>query len=152
MKTINEIEFWIPGKPATAGSKKAFGTKSGKAIIVDDAEKRSRPWRALAVDRASQLMGQSPLMLGPLAITVVFRLERPKDHYGTGRNENLVKDNAPHWHSTRPDLLKMTRLLEDSLTGIVWKDDAQIAVENLRKEYTAGAPGTKVLVQPAPKW
>jgi Holliday junction resolvase RusA-like endonuclease len=38
---------------------------------------------------------------------------------------------------TRPDLLKLTRLLEDACSGIIWRDDAQISDELLMKRYAA---------------
>ena len=40
-----------------------------------------------------------------------------------------------------PDVLKLARGVEDALTGIVWRDDAQIVNESLNKVVGAAAPG-----------
>ena len=39
-----KIEFTIVGKPATAGSKRAFRLKTGRVVVTDDCA-RSKPWR-----------------------------------------------------------------------------------------------------------
>ena len=39
---------------------------------------------------------------------------------------------------TQLALLKLTRAVEDALTGLVWRDDAQVVDEVLSKRY--GAP------------
>jgi Holliday junction resolvase RusA-like endonuclease len=35
----------------------------------------------------------------------------------------------------KPDVLKLARAVEDALTGILYRDDAQIVTEVLRKRY-----------------
>lgn len=50
--------------------------------------------------------------------------------------------------ATRPDVLKLARCAEDSLTGIVWRDDAQIVEEHLFKYW--GEPArVEIEIKPA---
>ncbi len=46
----------------------------------------------------------------------------------------------------RPDLDKLCRACLDSLTGIVWRDDAQVVRLEASKDY--GAPGVMIWVEP----
>lgn len=126
--------FVVYGVPATAGSKKGFvNQKTGRVIITDDS-KRSRPWKALVTDAAIEAIGEQELLTGPLELRLSFYLIRPKGHYGV----KGVRPSAPRFPTVKPDLLKLARAVEDALSGIVYRDDAQIAVEVLTKDY--GAP------------
>ena len=35
----------------------------------------------------------------------------------------------------RPDATKLVRAVEDALTGLVWRDDAQVVIQTVRKRY-----------------
>lgn len=65
---------------------------------------------------------------GPVKVTMHFVCKRPKSHYRTGRYAHLLKDSAPLWKATSPDLSKLIRSTEDALTTAgVWHDDRQVA-------------------------
>jgi Holliday junction resolvase RusA-like endonuclease len=129
----------VIGRPQPAGSKRAFpirraGQVTGVAV-VDDA-KRSRPWKdSVAAAANMALAGSGDQMLGPLELIVDFYLARPAGHYGTGRNAGTVRPSAPAWPTTRPDATKLVRAVEDALTGLVWRDDAQVVCQTVRKHY-----------------
>lgn len=72
---------------------------------------------------------------GPIKLHIIFYLPRPQSHYRTGKNSEVLKENAPLWHEKRPDGLKLRRSVEDALTGIAWIDDSQIAVGTEEKRY-----------------
>jgi Holliday junction resolvase RusA-like endonuclease len=44
--------------------------------------------------------------------------------------------------TSRPDLLKHIRALEDALTGVVWRDDSQIIEQHLEKRWGVRAQTT----------
>jgi crossover junction endodeoxyribonuclease RusA len=140
------IEFFVPGTPQPGGSKRAF-VVNGRAVVTEDA-KRNRPWRNEVASRATDAHRGDPLE-GPLALSVTFSMPRPKGHYGTGRNAAALKPNAPRWHTSRPDRTKLLRALEDALTGILWRDDAQVVAGEVRKLY-GRKPGAYVLVEMLP--
>jgi crossover junction endodeoxyribonuclease RusA len=140
---MNAIEFFVPGVPATAGSKRAFYNKhTGKAMIVDTCN--NKPWRG-TVQVFAQQAYSGPLLDGPLRVSLEFQMPRPKGHYRTGKRSNELKDNAPKYHTSKPDVLKMARLVEDALTGVIWKDDSLICVECLSKEYSE-EPGVTIRI------
>jgi Holliday junction resolvase RusA-like endonuclease len=149
------ITFHAAGKPQTAGSKKAFiipipgrpGTsaKDYRAIITDD-NPEGEKWKKIVVSYARAVHTGPPLE-GPLQLDVIFTLERPKGHFGTGKNDGEVKRSAPEFPTTRPDTTKLLRCLEDGLTGILWTDDSQIVAQHVFKVYGT-RQGAQVSVAP----
>jgi Holliday junction resolvase RusA-like endonuclease len=143
--TATSIEFFVPGIPATQGSKRAFYNKAiGRAILVDDC-KRNKDWRGDVKAFALKAVGEAPPASGPVCLRIQFYLPRPKGHFGSGRNADKLRDHAPDWHTKKPDLTKMTRAVEDALKGIAWNDDSQVAVQHIEKVY-GPSPGAKVFI------
>jgi crossover junction endodeoxyribonuclease RusA len=128
------VRFEVLGTAKPAGSKRPFQRGDG-TLGVRDANDDAREWKNLVADRAVQAMAERQPLEGPLAMLITFYMRRPKSHYGTGRNENVLKTNAPGYPSTRPDTLKLTRAVEDALTGIVYRDDGQIAMQLAIRRY-----------------
>ena len=131
------LEFEVLGLAQPAGSKRAFRHPHTGRPIVTDANRKSKPWQAEVKDKAAEAMQLAGLELlcGPLAVEFTFYKPRPKGHYRTGAKAHLLRDSAPVWPSTRPDCLKLARGVEDALTGVVYRDDAQIVDEHLFKRY-----------------
>lgn len=129
------IEFTVLGKPQPAGSKKAFVVR-GRPVIVDDA-KKSRPWKDSVAAAAQDAMIAADLerLEGPLLLEIDFYVARPAGHYGSGRNAGVVKDSAPRFPAVRPDVTKLVRGVEDAMTGLVWRDDAQVVTQTAKKRY-----------------
>lgn len=154
------LAFSVDGTPRPAGSKRAFVPrgKDGKPVMrngrvlttVVDANPKSKDWKTDISLAAKQLRGDLPLLQGPLQVSFTFRLRRPKNHYRTGKNAALLKDDAPQFPICKPDALKLARAVEDALTGIVWVDDAQIVRESLWKVYVGMDEREGVDVQVAP--
>jgi Holliday junction resolvase RusA-like endonuclease len=137
------LSFTVYGNAAPAGSKRHVG---GGRIV--DSSKRSAPWKdqvaqaaALAYANAIGVFApDAPLLDGPLAVRMTFYVPRPKGHYSRrdaigGFVTGALVPSAPAYPTTRPDVLKLARAVEDACTGIVWRDDAQIVSEWLQKRY-----------------
>jgi len=71
----------------------------------------------------------------PLAVAIRFYFTRPKSHFKTGKNSHVMKDTAPLWHTSKPDVDNMAKFLMDSLNKIYWKDDSYIADCWITKQY-----------------
>lgn len=139
------IKFFVPGRAASAGSKRAFKTKDGKVVIAP-ASKFTKPWMDSVKWFAMKKVGSMCLLEGPLILTITFLLSRPKNHYGTGRNAGKLKLSAPPYPMVMPDLTKLVRAVEDALTGIIWKDDKQVVEQHTRKRYR-DKPGAEILIE-----
>jgi len=142
MKTIS---FWVPGLPATAGSKTGFYNKKIKRVIMTPANKKQKPWMAVVRLKAEESY-QGPVLTGPIRLNVVFRMPRPRSHYGTGKNSEILKLSAPAYHTKRPDLTKMARAIEDALTGVIWRDDSQVVKNTTLKGYD-DRPGVEITIE-----
>jgi crossover junction endodeoxyribonuclease RusA len=83
---------------------------------------------------------------GAVAVRVTFRMPRPKSHY---RRDGSLRDDAPYWHSVRPDGDKLGRAVNDALVaGGVFGDDGQVAMLVVRKIWDPGSgAGAEVQVR-----
>lgn len=131
-----ELSFFVPGLPATQGSKVAFRHNVTGRIIQKDSCQRLPSWRARVGRHAARAMDGAPPLTGAVLLELGFFLPRPKSHFGTGRNAEKLKASAPKLPVVKPDLTKMVRAAEDAMAGICWKDDAQVCGQITSKEYT----------------
>ena len=144
-----QIQFWVPGIPATAGSKTPFiykDKKSGKnRVAMSPANKRQKPWMADVKYHAGKEMGLISPLTGAVILKVQFQFMRPRSHFGSGRNAGQVKASAPKYHITKPDLTKLTRAVEDALRGVIYRDDSQVVAQRPTKRYSE-APGALITI------
>lgn len=140
------ISFTIEGIPQPRGSKKALPNRAtGRAMMVDSNPK-SGPWMNAVAHQASRAMNGAPLLAGPLEVCVTFAFPRPKAHYRSGKRSTELRDDAPEWHDKKPDGDKLERAIGDGMTGVVFRDDAQIARWVVEKRYTASSGFCSVVV------
>lgn len=136
------IRFTVYGNPAPQGSK--VRTKWG----MREASKNLMPWREAIVSQIMRDGLQNTRYDGPVSVRVTFWFERPKAHYGRKSGQPYLRDNAPRYKTTAPDLDKLQRSLGDALTqGGVLVDDDQIVVWHAEKKY-ADRAGADVEVIP----
>jgi Holliday junction resolvase RusA-like endonuclease len=143
------VSFVVLGIPRTAGSKRIVplrGKAGGKPILIDDAGAKGVAWKrmvAMAGLVAMRRAGERIIVGQPLAVRFVFFRARPKAHF------DAAGDVKPSHLSAipiaKPDLLKTARAVEDALSGIVWADDALIAMESMERVYGL-TPGVKIEV------
>lgn len=144
------IEFTVFGKPAASGIRPVPIRAAGGVVIGQrladgrnaEQAKRIRSWKSEVAQTAAEHF-RGELLDGPLELELTFYSVRPAGHSGTGRNAGKLKDSAPEFPITRPDALKMARLVEDALQGVIYRDDSQIVDEHLYKRY--GEPARCVI-------
>jgi Holliday junction resolvase RusA-like endonuclease len=144
------IEFTVPGRAEPAGSKRAFPIKRANGTVgvsVTDANPRAKTWQAEVRSQAKDAIQDATLLEGPLELSLTFYLRHPKSHFGTGRNADQLRPSAPGYPTTKPDTTKLVRGVEDALTGVVWRDDAQIVHQVASKFYTRGPERCEVLIR-----
>lgn len=131
------IKIRVFGLPQPGGSKRAFMRKGMKCPIVTDANPKAKGWKAMVADAAVEAVRGNPEypLVVPLEVHFNFFMPRNKGHFGTGKNEKILKPNAPRFHAVKPDCTKLIRSTEDALTNIVWRDDAQIVWQEGVKRY-----------------
>ncbi|TPV96139.1 MAG: RusA family crossover junction endodeoxyribonuclease [Myxococcales bacterium FL481] len=146
-----EVAFTVHGTPQPKGSKRAFIMKGKKGkkprASLAEANEKAKPWMQQVSQAAGEAMGDRDLIDGPVELSVVAYMPRPKGHYRTGRFAGQAKPSAPLLHTTRPDLFKLVRGIEDALTGVIYRDDSQIAHARATKLYTCGGAHALVCVR-----
>ena len=118
------IKFSVEGTPIQQGSMRHIG--HGRMIHSKAVELAA--WRA-DIASAAKLAGCKPI-LDPIAITMRFRVKRPKS----------VKREYP---TVAPDLDKYVRSVNDGLTGVAFADDSQVIKIVASKEYS-DTPGVDI--------
>lgn len=132
--------FQVTGKALPAGSKTAVpitkgGARVGTRVVESGNRSAKAAWRAdiqEAARRAIATLGEEWPMDAPMQVIVTVYRARPSSQLNS---KGEPKPSAPPFPTTRPDLLKLARAIEDALTGIAWHDDSQIVDEHLHKRY-----------------
>jgi len=120
--------FHVDGTPTAQGSVKAITRAGGHANIVHANPIALRSWRQDIAARARDAGVE--LTLEPVTVRLVFRLQRPAS----------VTEKRRPFPSVKPDLDKLARAVLDALTGITYRDDAQVVRLDTSKVY-ADRPG-----------
>ena len=146
------IKFRVNGTPAPQGSKRHVG--GGRMIEMS---KAVGPWREAVRAETQRYLAphehtRDPRNRAgwPAAVRIVFILPRPAAHYGRRSGQRYVKDSAPGYPTTRPDVDKLARAVLDGLVaGGLFADDAQVAVLYAAKRYASDAdvPGALIEVE-----
>lgn len=134
------IQFEVVGVPAPQGSKSAV-VIGGKARIIEGKTSgqraKHRAWRDAVAVTAREHAPDLPLV-GPLGVTVIFRMpkpaSRPKKHHG--------------WHSVSPDKDKLLRATLDGLqVGGVVANDSQFACGSWTAAEVDGWTGAIIRIE-----
>lgn len=148
------ISLFVAGIPAPGGSKRGFAIKkggvyTGRVAIMDAAGQRNKDWRAGVVACARDA-APTELLRGPLRVDFAFIMPRPQAHYTKPtkkRPGTALRDDAPHYHTKKPDRTKLMRSTEDALTGVIWADDTLIVAGETTKIY-GEKPGCHITITP----
>lgn len=130
------IRITVYGHAQPAGSKRGFARQRSNGstfVSIVDANPKSRDWKN-AVTSAAREAYSGDLLNGPLSVTMVFYRPRPKGHFTTSGGLSKSGRTTP-WPTSKPDVLKLARGVEDALTGVVYRDDAQIVSETIEKHW-----------------
>ena len=128
---FDSVRFVVFGDAAPQGSKTFVGmTESGKGLMKESS-KKNKPWRQ-EVSATALAHRRSPLWDQAVWLRVTFYTAKPKSR--------AKKKNR---RTTRPDLSKLVRSIEDAMEGIIYVDDGRIEKIEARKKY--GMPARAVI-------
>ncbi len=130
---MNAFTFQIPGKPITW--KRAIPLKQpGRRLDPNKELKNAIRTRALVAARLSKY---ERVDTGPVEVTIVCHFKRPKRGHA-----------GETWYCARgrDDADNLAKLVLDSLNGVAFDDDGQVAKLSVSKVYTDGEARTVVCV------
>lgn len=139
MENISDITLEILGEPTAQ--------KRHRSVKMGGFTRQYDPSSADKADFLSIVQKQAPEtpFTTPLNLTLTFYFSRPKSHYKTGKNADVMKDTAPLWHTARPDCDNLAKFVMDALNKVYWRDDSLICNINIKKQYSDN-PRTKIEV------
>ena len=132
---MNEITIRVVGIPGPQGSKTM--TRYGAMM---ESSKKVKPWRNDVKEAALECYSSGALNL-PVKADIEFIFPRPKSHFGTGKNANVLKPSAPKYCISRGngDIDKLSRSTLDGLSvsagGSVLEADCLVVELNTKKRY-----------------
>lgn len=119
------VSLTVQGRPQPQGSAKAFIPKGWNRAVVTTDNKKLKPWRQDVASQAMLAMEGRPVIETAVSVECRFFFLRPKS----------VKKSVID-KTTKPDLDKLVRGIFDGLTGICFRDDAQVVCVDAVKTFT----------------
>ena len=134
---MTSIFFAVQGEPKAQPRPRAFARKMGSAWVarVYDAA-TAEGWKSLIALAARPHRPRAPIV-GPVRVDLCFYFARPKSHFRTGKLSGVLRDDAPKFHTQKPDRDNLEKAVLDALTqvGGFWKDDSQVCAGSVSKRY-----------------
>ena len=139
------ITLRIHGTPSPKGSKRALGRRRNGSTILVESCRTLAAWEQ-QIERAARAAGAEQLQ-GPVQVEALFLFARPASHL---RKDGSLRPAAPRHHTSRPDLSKLQRGIEDPLSGVLYGDDSQITSIAARKRWCLPGelPGALITLAP----
>lgn len=130
--------FFAAGIPKGQPRPRAF-SRGGHARVFDPGT--AEGWKSAVAVAAQGHRGK--FTAGPLRVSISFTFPRPNTHY---RKAGL-RDDAPEYHTSKPDADNAAKAVLDCLTTIgVWPDDAMVASLLVEKWY-GDRPGAFISIE-----
>jgi Holliday junction resolvase RusA-like endonuclease len=87
------------------------------------------------------------MFTGPLRVDVAVYFMRPKSHFFTGKRSDVLRPDAPNFHTSKPDRDNLDKAILDAITNAgIWKDDAQVCAGTLTKAYVQFIAGADITI------
>lgn len=118
---------FIPGIPIV--KQRPRFSKNGHAYDPNAPQKEASLQKA-------KITGAEQIFLCALEVHFRFAFPRPKSHYGTGKNANILKASAPIYCTNEKDIDNLEKFYADAFNCILWRDDAQIVKTQALKRWT----------------
>ena len=120
------VKVVIPGAPR--GKERPRHTRTGVVFTP----KSTRDYEKLIAIMGKLAMAGTPIMSGPVRLTVVAAFPIPASYSAKRRAACLMGSERP---AKKPDTDNILKALCDGLNGITWKDDAQVVEVSASKTY-----------------
>lgn len=136
------IRFTVPGEPMGQPRHRSRIAKASddRQFIANYTPKKAvQRQRLVGLMAAAAMLGKSP-MTGPVKATIRCYFALPK----SAHRKTIAVPEA--WHTGKPDGDNLAKLILDACNGIVYRDDALVAVTKIVKRRCAQSdkPRTEV--------
>lgn len=121
------IVIKIPEKPIPL--KRPRACRQGNFIKVYDSQSKEK---GRIKRHIFEFYSGNPLTI-PISINIEFGMPIPKS---TSKAKKLLMSKNEIYHTVKPDIDNLVKLILDCLNGIVFHDDAQVIEITARKKYS----------------
>lgn len=144
---MKPIHFYAEGTPKGQPRPKAF-SRGGFTRVYDPGT--AEGWKSQIAIAAKPFIPDSPIEV-PLYVRMEFYFPRPKGHYRTGKRSSELRESAPGYHTSKPDIDNAMKAVLDALTELrFWRDDSLVCDSRARKLYDDGrGPGCIIEIHEA---
>ncbi len=125
------ITFVIEGEPISKARHRS--TRQGRMYSAQTKIEAATKWQM-----QQQLPDEFKILDGPLSCRVAAHFQRPKSHWGTGRNAGVLKKSAPEFCLNSKDVDNVGKIFLDCMSGLIYKDDRQITELRCTKTWVNG--------------
>ena len=128
------VSLTVAGKPIAKGRPR-FGKRPGLGRGVYTVYTPENTANAEEIMQGEMRQACATPLEGPLELRVTFSFRRPRSWPKAQRD--AVDNGHRSWHSSKPDIDNLVKLVSDAGNGILWRDDAQIVRLEAIKVYGA---------------
>lgn len=138
-----QVTIHLPGPPRGKGRPRFRMMKLGAQMIGKTyTDEKTRSYETLLREAAQAVMGDRPLLDGPLRMTMDARFAVPASWSKKKQARALAGEIRP---TGKPDFDNLAKVL-DALNGVVWRDDSLIVSGSIDKSYS-DRPGLTITVE-----
>jgi Holliday junction resolvase RusA-like endonuclease len=134
------IQFTIPGDPVAKGRARATMVQGRARMYTPD---KTASYEGKVAYLAKQAMAGAAPLTGPVALTIRAVFAIPASWTKKRLSAQAIK---PEWVTKKPDLDNCEKVVCDSLNGVCYLDDSQVASMQSIKVYGA-VPCVEVTVE-----
>lgn len=123
------VEIIIPGAPIPKKRHRSYHGMGGRIGSYSP---------QTAVERKIKIFIKAhvkDITMEAVNVTFDFFVSRPKSHYGTGKNTQIIKATSPQYPTSKPDIDNYIKFYLDCMNGIIFKDDSQVIGCYAHKKY-----------------
>ena len=147
---LEVVEINVPGEPVSGSQLKVrLNPKTGKPVTYRPASHKARKQDVYDAARSVIPEPQRPYFKRgtPVVLGVKFYFPYRAQDYGSGRNEGILKPNAPTFCIGSKDIDNLLKPLKDGLIGVVVNDDKQIVGYSEHWKLYSESPRTLITVK-----
>ena len=122
------MKFFIPGNPIGKGRPRSV-VRGGYVSHYTPKKTRAEETR---LRTEAKIHGPDVPYTGPLAVNLRFQMPIPKQ---TTKKQRALIESGLSFHTKKPDLDNLIKLILDALNEVIWQDDKQIVRLTTEKEY-----------------